>query len=95
MILESREEEIKALHELYMRRTDCGNLRYQSRPLQNLSRRDVIWLQQLSHGMVIKELKGVTSEQAAKNRILRIRKFLGAYNTTQAVAVAIRQGIIK
>lgn len=64
-------------------------------PVESLSPSDLLWLNELSEGKSFKQLTGATSEGVAKNRFLRIRKFLGAKNTTQAVAKAIRNGIIK
>lgn len=56
---------------------------------------DKLWLQELSEGKGFKELSGNFHVAARKNRFRRIRKFMGCINTTQAVAEAIRRGIIK
>ena len=64
------------------------------RPITELSNVDVRWLYELSQGATIKDLKGMTL-QMTKNRLQSIRVFLGVKNTTQAVAEAIRRGIIR
>lgn len=65
------------------------------RRITALSERDIRWLQALSLGASVKELPEITSEQVAKNRLSSIRQFLGARNTTHAVAEALRRGIIQ
>jgi DNA-binding CsgD family transcriptional regulator len=69
----------------------------------NISEFDKVWLDGLSRGKSFKELAGectVTvsrsfTEGAIKMRLKRVRMHLGADNITQAVAEAIRRGIIK
>ena len=60
-----------------------------------LSTRDKLWLTELSHGLITKQLTEASSEAWAKNRLLKVRRFMGVKTTTQAVAEAIRKGIIK
>ena len=64
------------------------------RTLDQLHERDILWLRLLSHGTQVKNLPGIRTEQAIKNRLGRIRWFLECVTTTQAVAEAIRRGII-
>ena len=68
---------------------------YNSGILQRLSERDILWLQRLSNGERIKYLNGVMREASVKNHMLKVREFLGVKTTVQAVAEAIRRGIIK
>src|SRR5580658_9871894 len=91
-------EEILTMHRRFMFRFPSGRKRGIGSgclPLVNLNEQDVRWLQELSHGLGIKQLSGVTSYQAAKNRVMQIRFFLGASTIAQAVAVALRNRIIK
>ena len=62
--------------------------------ITELSPRDVMWLQRLADGVRLSDLPA-RSEQVAKNRVMRIRWFLQAETTTQAVAIALRRGIIR
>ena len=75
-------------------RFPCGKKKLDHR-ITELRALDIVWLQELSHGKSARELTEVKSEQLTKNRLILIRKFLGAKNTTQAVAEGIRRGIIK
>jgi DNA-binding CsgD family transcriptional regulator len=75
-------------------RFPCGDRRYPL-PLMELSKRDILWLKELSNGTVSAELTGSPSKQVAKNRLVRIRQYFGAQTTTQAVAEAIRRGLIR
>lgn len=63
--------------------------------LTQLSTLDKLWLLELSHGVITKQLMDAPSEQMAKNRLISIRQFLGAGTTTEAVAIAIRKGVIR
>ena len=65
------------------------------RPIAELTKQDKLWLLELSNGKRAKELTGAVSEQIAKNRLQSVRMFLGAENTTNAVAKALRQRIIR
>ena len=65
------------------------------RRITQLTTRDRLWLTELSHGATTKELSESASWQAAKNRMQSIRHFLNVATTTQAVAEAIRRGIIR
>jgi DNA-binding CsgD family transcriptional regulator len=55
--------------------------------------RDVQWLEALSHGAPQRDL--YRSEQYVKNRLRIIREIMGVQNTVQAVAEALRRGIIR
>jgi DNA-binding NarL/FixJ family response regulator len=65
-----------------------------NRPLKGLKNMDVMLLRLLSDGLTAKEIPGLT-EQGVKNRLFRLRQFLNVRTTTQAVAEAIRRGIIE
>lgn len=65
------------------------------RKIRCLSSRDIYWLSLLSNGAGAKNLPGVKSEQVAKNRLRIIRWHMKVETTTQAVAEALRRGIIK
>lgn len=59
--------------------------------------RDVELLTMLSHGYSVKELAHAcnTSQPMIKNRMASLRLFLHARTTVQAIAEALRKGIIK
>lgn len=61
---------------------------------RGLSQRDLVWLDRLSRGSDGKNLEG-SSERGIRARLSRIRAKLGAKTTTQAVATALREGLIK
>ena len=63
--------------------------------MKRLCPRDIRWLSLLSHGTPVKSLPGLRTEQAIKNRLGMIRWYLSCYTTTQAVAEALRKGLIK
>lgn len=65
------------------------------RMIQRLEDRDVHWLHLLSHGAIPKNLPGLASEGAIKNRLGMIRSFMNVRTTTEAVAEAMRRGIIR
>jgi len=58
-----------------------------------LTDRDKRWLQQLADGVEPKNLSDSTP-QAARNRLMRIRRILRANTTTEAVAKAFRLGLV-
>jgi DNA-binding NarL/FixJ family response regulator len=62
-----------------------------------LSIMDIVWLQALSEGKQMKDcaVLGQTSLPMVKKRMRSVRLFLGAKNTVQAVAIALRKGLIK
>ena len=62
-------------------------------PINNLNRRDVLWLGHLACGVRVEELHP-RSPQYAKTRMARVRSYLGVRTTTQAVVEAMRRGII-
>ena len=63
--------------------------------IHELTAYDLTLLQGLSHGYIAKELAVNTTEQMVKNRLYAIRKFMRVNTSTQAVAEALRKGIIK
>lgn len=62
-------------------------------PEEQLTVRDKEWLKKLAAGLGPKELGA--SKTAVANRLLRIRSILNAKTTAQAVAEAIRRGVIQ
>lgn len=64
-------------------------------PLKQLSTRDKLWLMELSHGAGMKQLTEATSAAMAKNRMTVVYRYLGVKSCTQAVAEALRRGIIR
>lgn len=57
--------------------------------------RDLLWLYQLSHGRTAKQLSWKLTEQGIKNRLIKIRQRLHVKTTTEAVAEALRRGLIQ
>jgi hypothetical protein len=63
--------------------------------LTHLGDRDIRWLKLLSNGVRLKDLPEIPKENSARNRLMLIRQFMNVRTTAQAVAEAIRRGIIK
>lgn len=60
---------------------------------RGLIERDLIWLQKLADGELMKCLH--TSGQYAKNEMRRIRETLKAETSIHAISIAFRRGLIK
>lgn len=61
-----------------------------------LTKRDVEWLKELSNGAQTKSLvTDEISERGVQNRLIKIKALLRAENIAQAVAEALRRGIIQ
>lgn len=66
---------------------------YHKPPIEQLTERDRDWLERLSNGLEFCDI--YHSRGYLKNRMMAIRRHLNANNTTQAIAIAIRRGIIR
>lgn len=63
-----------------------------ARVLTRLSERDIAWLQALADGRRICQLEG---SEYAKQRLQAVRRYMQVRTTVQAVAEALRRGMIK
>ena len=66
---------------------------FYAKPIKRLCPRDIEWLQKLANGASGPQLH--TSYGYTRTRLASVRQLLNARTTTQAVAEAIRRGIIE